>query len=479
MDEPPNTFTCGDDQVQSDETEAMNHSSNGKNDVSNLESPYEGMHFNTREEAQEYYTEYGRRNGFSVRVRSTNKTRVGVDEVTSVYMVCAREGKKKKEENIEGIDKKGRSCSTIKFFYAVQVDEEGRAVNFFWVDARSRMSYEQFGEVVFCDTTYRANKYEMPFAPFTGVNHHYQTIQFGCALLQDETKVTFSWLFSIWLEAMGGKHPSAIITDQDDAMAFAVKKSKFKKDVKKCLHHTYKIKDFEEKWNIMIEVFGLSNNDWLKTLYEIRESWVPVYHRGTFYAGMNTTGRNEGVNAFFNEFVSSKTNLKEFVIRYDQALKKIVDREIEEDYVSEHTKRIIDERNLILKHATEIYTRNMFGKFREQLLESIRFKSEEIDRGDEFNTYLVKYKVGGFQEFIVKVKPDTYEGYCECQYFEFKGLPCKNVLKVLGKLEVDEIPPHFILKRWLKGANSFRGVDETDKSDGYDCSVAYRLSYLC
>ncbi|XP_026398419.1 protein FAR1-RELATED SEQUENCE 5-like [Papaver somniferum] len=232
----------------------------------------------------------------------------------------------------------------------------------------------------------------MPFAPFTGVNHHYQTIQFGCALLQDETKVTFAWLFSIWLEAMRGKHPCAIITDQDDAMDFAVKKvfpntrhrlclwhikkkfgdklshvylkkSKFKKDLKKCLHRTYKIKDFEEKWNIMIKEFGLSNNDWLKTLYEIRESWVPVYHRGTFYAGMNITGRSEGVNAFFNEFVSSKTNLKEFAIRYDQALKKIVDKEIEEDYVLEHTKRIIDERNLILKHAAEIYTRNMFGKF--------------------------------------------------------------------------------------------------------------------
>ena len=35
----------------------------------------------------------------------------------------------------------------------------------------------------------------MPFAPFTGVNHHLQSIQFGCALLQDGTKVTFLWLF--------------------------------------------------------------------------------------------------------------------------------------------------------------------------------------------------------------------------------------------------------------------------------------------
>ncbi|XP_026400299.1 protein FAR1-RELATED SEQUENCE 5-like [Papaver somniferum] len=280
-----------------------------------------------------------------------------------------------------------------QFFYRVQVDEHGREVNFFWIDARSRMSYEQFGEVVFFGTTYRTNKYGMPFAPFTGVNHQYQTIQFGCALLQDESEPTFIWLFHICLEAMRGQHPSAIITDQDVVMATAIKqvfpnsrhhlclwhkkfaeklshvyfkKSKFKGDMKSCIHHTYKIQEFEEKWNKMIVEFGLTHNTWLNDLYMIRESWVPVYHRNTFYAGMNTTGRSEGVNSSFKAFVSSKTNLKEFAVRYVQALKDIVDKENLEDFVSEHTNRLIEESNLILNHAAEIYTRNIFNKFSDQ-----------------------------------------------------------------------------------------------------------------
>ncbi|VVA38034.1 PREDICTED: FAR1-RELATED SEQUENCE, partial [Prunus dulcis] len=94
-----------------------------------------------------------------------------------------------------------------QFFYAIQCDENRRAANFFWVDARSHMVYNYFGDVVTFDTTYRTNRYDMPFAPFTGVNHHLQSIQFGCALLQDETEVTFLWLFETWLEAMGGRHP--------------------------------------------------------------------------------------------------------------------------------------------------------------------------------------------------------------------------------------------------------------------------------
>ncbi|KAK9939545.1 hypothetical protein M0R45_016237 [Rubus argutus] len=144
------------------------------------------------------------------------------------------------------------------------------------------MAYQYFGDVITFDTTYRTNKYEMPFAPFTGVNHHFQSIQFGCALLQDETKATFFWLFETWLEAMGGRHPSCIITDQDLAMKGAIanvfpnirhrlciwhimkkfgeklshvyfKKSNFKIGIKKCIWSTYKIEDFEKQWKKLIE----------------------------------------------------------------------------------------------------------------------------------------------------------------------------------------------------------------------------------
>lgn len=64
----------------------------------------------------------------------------------------------------------------------------------------------------------------MPFSPFTGLNHHCQSILFGCALLQDETEKSFEWLFQNWLVPMDGKSPMAIITDQDLAMKVAIAK---------------------------------------------------------------------------------------------------------------------------------------------------------------------------------------------------------------------------------------------------------------
>jgi zinc finger SWIM domain-containing protein 3 len=63
----------------------------------------------------------------------------------------------------------------------------------FWANVRSRVSYEYFGYVITFDTTYLTNRYNMPFAPFIGVNHHGQSIFFGIGLLSNEDKDTLIW----------------------------------------------------------------------------------------------------------------------------------------------------------------------------------------------------------------------------------------------------------------------------------------------
>ena len=52
------------------------------------------------------------------------------------------------------------------FFYTIDIDEEGRLKNILWVDARSRVAFKEFGDVVTFDTTYLTNRYDIPFAPF-------------------------------------------------------------------------------------------------------------------------------------------------------------------------------------------------------------------------------------------------------------------------------------------------------------------------
>ena len=83
-----------------------------------------------------------------------------------------------------------------EFFFVKQKDP---ATNFvtalFWVDGRTRALYPKYKHCVFSDTTFRTNRYNMPFGPIVGINNHLQTISLGCALLPDETIETFKWVF--------------------------------------------------------------------------------------------------------------------------------------------------------------------------------------------------------------------------------------------------------------------------------------------
>ncbi|XP_021714732.1 protein FAR-RED IMPAIRED RESPONSE 1-like, partial [Chenopodium quinoa] len=104
------------------------------------------------------------------------------------------------------------------FFHAQRLDEEGRLKDVLWVDARSRVAYENFGDVVCFDATYLTNEYELSFVNFVGVNLHDQSLLLGCALVSHEDCDTFAWIFRQWLTCMNKRAPNAILTDQAAAM---------------------------------------------------------------------------------------------------------------------------------------------------------------------------------------------------------------------------------------------------------------------
>ena len=53
-------------------------------------------------------------------------------------------------------------------------------------------NYGVFGDVISVDATYSANQYNMKFVPFTGVNHHLQSVFLGAAFLANEKIESYS-----------------------------------------------------------------------------------------------------------------------------------------------------------------------------------------------------------------------------------------------------------------------------------------------
>lgn len=75
--------------------------------------------------------------------------------------------------------------------------------------------------------------------PFVMVNHHKQTTLFGAALLYDETKDSFRWLFETFHCAMSGEQPMTILTDQSATIARAIKDVLLEAAHRLCVWHHY------------------------------------------------------------------------------------------------------------------------------------------------------------------------------------------------------------------------------------------------
>lgn len=91
------------------------------------------------------------------------------------------------------------------FYYKYNLDEERKIRRLFWADSRCRADYENYGDVLVLvfDTKYRTNYYKKPFFVLCGVNIHFMTCVFPCALLSDETCDTYEWVLIALLDTMG------------------------------------------------------------------------------------------------------------------------------------------------------------------------------------------------------------------------------------------------------------------------------------
>ncbi|XP_026434297.1 protein FAR1-RELATED SEQUENCE 5-like [Papaver somniferum] len=276
------------------------------------------------------------------------------------------------------------------FFYTIQVGDDDRIMNYFWCDAKSRLDYSIFGDVVCFDTTFKTNGYDMPFAPIVGVNNHGQTILFGCALLKNETTDSFVWLFETFLDAMEGKEMKTIFTDQASQMATAIKQvfpndhhrlclwhifqnaakhlsnifgthKSFASDFIKCIYDYETEDEFLLGWEKLLETYDLKYNKWLNNLFKLREKWSQVYGREHFCAGMTSTQRSESINNYFKKYFKKKQTLSEFVVQSNKAVDARREKARKADHKSVSTQPDLTSIWEVEKKAVEIYTRKIFN----------------------------------------------------------------------------------------------------------------------
>lgn len=390
------------------------------------------------------------------------------------------------------------------FFYAIDLNEEQRLRNVLWVDAKSRLDCSNFGDVVFFDTTYIKNEYKLPFAPFVGVNHHFQFLLLGCALVADETKSTYIWLMRAWMRAMGGHAPSVILTDQDNALKEAIAEvfpdsrhcfclwhifskipeklsyvmkqhGNFMTKFNKCIFKSFTNEQFEKRWWKIVDRFNLRSDTWIQSLYEDRERWMPTFMKDICLAGMSTIQRSESINSFFDKYMQRKTTLKEFLDQYKVILQEKCEEEAKADFETRHKQPGLKSPSPFGKQMVTMYTHAIFKKFQVEVLGVVACHPRK--ESEDGPTKI--FKVQDFEEnqdFVVVWNETTSDISCLCRSFEFNGFLCRHVLIVLQMFGLHSIPSQYILTRWTKDAKS--GQTRREKSDAIKSRVQ-RYNDLC
>ncbi|KAM5574058.1 protein FAR1-RELATED SEQUENCE 5-like [Rosa sericea] len=332
-------------------------------------------------------------------------------------------------------------------------------------DAKAALSYLE-GKVatdkkLFCkystdesNSTYKTNHYEKPLVLFAGSNHHLSTTIFGFALLVDETVETYTWALQMFLESMEGKKPIVVLTDGDEAMRKAIEVVfpdcphrlctwHIAKNAQSNLHNLEVIAEFrrcmfdkatpygfEQRWNDMVNKFDLHDKNWVRMMYEKRHKWAEAFISGHFFARMRSTQWCEGMN------------------------------------------------NCLEKHASTIYTDNVFYLVREEIERVGGLITSRIMRFRTSRVYITSSYNNNEENECTTVYHHLESNpriVCSCKLFECEGIPCGHSFNIMKHEHMNEIPLSLVMKRWTKHAKS--EIQSTIPEDNIPCEALQLIRF--
>uniref|UniRef100_A0A7N0VNK2 SWIM-type domain-containing protein n=1 Tax=Kalanchoe fedtschenkoi TaxID=63787 RepID=A0A7N0VNK2_KALFE len=360
------------------------------------------MDFDTVEDAWDFWTEFGAR---SADTRTSCNVRFGVHREPTIfgrYRVCLLQLEHNHLLHTRAIFQmmpSQRHISELRygdvgnilsyfaqntkenpfFFYDLQLDSEERITNIFWADARMRIDNGLFGDVASFDTIYSTNKESSLFA-----------------ILYNETVASFEWQFQSFLNCHSQKHPKTLFTDQDPALAEAIR------IVMKVTYHglcTFHImlNGFRHLENLMKDgslflthfqecMYAYISEEAFELAQEVMlskysEKWASCYIKNVHTLGMRSIQLSESCNAELKRHLKSTY----VVTRYD-------------DRVGEYALKSFSESN--------------------EAIMSFNRESEDI--------------------------------LCSCKKIEEWGFLCGHAIRILDLSFIFKVPKKYILLRWTR-----------------------------
>uniref|UniRef100_A0ACD5XCJ2 Uncharacterized protein n=1 Tax=Avena sativa TaxID=4498 RepID=A0ACD5XCJ2_AVESA len=374
-----------------------------------------------------------------------------------LYNLCAREKRKLLSSGDAataiGIMER-RKEKDPDFVFDHELDDKGRLKCLFWCDSQSRMDYKDYGDVLVFDSTYKMNRYGMPFVPFVGLNNHRKTTVFGCAIISDETEHTYSWLLRTFMRAMYQKRPKSVITDADAAMIRAIRNvlpdvwhrictwhieknmskhlsPKSLPEFRSLLYYTTTESKFEEGWHAYVRKWQTNKTKtWLRRMYKKKRMWAGAYLADGFWLGMKSNQRSESLNSCLHLHLDYGMTLVDLIVHYENAIVRFQENEARDDCTSSQTMPVtVTKWPEIERAAANTFTKANFYIIQEELCKIDGMVLVKKSEGEESARFLVAWRNNRRNQFIVEYTPSNSEKSieCTCRRMLRRGIPCKHI----------------------------------------------------
>ena len=180
---------------------------------------------------------------------------------------------------------------------------------------------------------------------------------------------------------------------------------------------------------------------------------MPAYYMHCFYPFLQSTQRSEGFNAVLKKYVNPNMSVLHFVRQYQKIQDKCLVAQDGQDFRTDDKERRRWSRYPIEKHASTVYTKNLFYRFSKEFEKTAEY---DVTPEGQFQYLLVpnnNFVYGyGKRTYLVTAVVEEESYYCECSKFDRDEMLCCHIMKILTRLGVKNIPQRYILKRWTQEA---------------------------
>uniref|UniRef100_A0A803NAE8 Protein FAR1-RELATED SEQUENCE n=1 Tax=Chenopodium quinoa TaxID=63459 RepID=A0A803NAE8_CHEQI len=351
-------------------------------------------------------------------------------------------------------------CKRLKdensyFKYDFKLDGHNRLEHIAWSYPSSIQKYEAFGDAILLDTNHRLDAYDMLLGLLIGVDNHGKACLYSCVLLRDENLESFTWALKTFLCFMKGKAPQTILTDQNmwlkEAITCEMPETKHAFSIwhiianlsdwfslplgshydgwKTEFYRLYSLEmvdEFEAEWKEMVDRYELQSNKHIICLYALRDFWALSFLRRYFFAGLMSRSVTDSINALIQRILSVQSTLDCFI-------DKVADIAEYDDHGGSKLKMQQNEKvSLKTGSPMESHAATVFTPFA-----------------------FLSSKKSSFQPLNM---PPLW-----LAKFEFLGILCRHILRVLSTNNCFRIPDPYLPLRWRLVSNEHVEKEQTEK----------------